>query len=216
MLKFKFVGIFITLFFVLLLTGVVSKVEASEGLVELENTQDRSSRCFAASVLMQDFKYKVLLSCRELVYPTPAGSDIFHYVLWAQEVENEKIFKLGTVGVRGEFSSQKAFSKLFVTQEKNPGVRNPSETTIMVGSVKLIELLETPARVSSQVLDESSGVDEDEGQTQKELVPTPKPVQTSRVSGFSALRLLGGILLGIIVFVVIVGLISTGRRRPIE
>jgi len=184
-----------------------AKVEASEGTIELRNVGVSDARCFAASILMRDFNYKILLSCRDLVYPAPAGDDLFNYTLWARESGGDGVIKLGTVGVgRGEFESDDAFSQLFITQERNGDARRPSDSVIMVGGVSPIGLLENPATTQVQAPSEPLATPQ----------PSPTPQEDENGGGFSIIRLIGGIVIGVIVFVVIVALISASRRRPIE
>lgn len=208
----------VVIFVVLVLSMVLaSSADASEGLMELKNNQGGSARCFAVSVLMRDYKYKILLSCRGLVYPAPAGADLFSYVLWVQESGSDKVQKLGEVGVgRGEFSINKPFSQMFITQERDAGVRKPAETVIMQGEVKPIEMLETvqePKTGETEVGNER--IQDNAFMTKgQEVVPTPTVKPST--GGFSIIRVVGGVLLGVIVFVVIIGLISTSRRRPLE
>ena len=195
-----------------------STSKASEGIVELRNNIGGDSRCFAPSVLMTNFRYKILLSCRDLVYPAPAAPNIFTYVLWAQAAENDKTQNLGTLGVgRGEFETKIAFSRLFVTQEYDAKARKPSDRVIMQGSVQPVALLE-PGQPSKVVETVETSADQEE----PTVAPTDAPKVVEDASdaqsggGLSILRVVGGVLLGVIVFVVIVGLISTSRRRPIE
>ncbi len=192
----------------LMFSVAAAKVEASEGTIELRNVGVSNARCFAASILMRDFNYKILLSCRDLVYPAPAGDDLFNYTLWARESGGDGVMKLGTVGVgRGEFESDKAFSQLFITQERNGNARRPSDSVIMVGGVSPIGLLENPATTQVQAPSEPIATPESSPTAQEE---------DENGGGFSIIRLIGGIVIGVIVFVVIVALISASRRRPIE
>lgn len=186
-------------------------VEASEGTVELRNVNAGESRCFAASVLMSNFEYKILLSCRDLIYP--ADSNSFAYVLWGRKAgDPNKVFKLGTVGFgKGEFKTKDTFSELFVTQEQTDGVRNPSDIVVMRGGVDRIGLLE---RAPEPTPEPTAMVDADNNF----LSPSGEDAAQAEEAGggFSILKLIGGILVGIIVFIVIVAIVSASRRRPIE
>ncbi len=215
MTKRKFLeGICSLVIVALAVTILPAGMKANEGVVELKNTQGGDARCWAGSILMTNFKYEILLSCRDLIYPAPAGSDLFNYVLWAQEQE-DKVSKLGTLGVgRGQFATANPFVRLFVTQEKDDRVRKPSDQVIMSGYLSSIQLLESPS-VNRVQAEETLGNAFLE--PEREL-PQSTPMVTTQVvnRGFSLLKVVGGVLLGIIVFVVIVGVISASRRRPLE
>lgn len=123
---------------------------ASEGTVELRSTIGQESRCLATSVLMTDFNYSVIVSCRGLTYP-PAV-DMFSYVLWAIAIKDGKPVKLGEVGVgKVEFRTPAAFSNLFITKELNNTVKSPSEATVMQGNVQPIGFLEEPTAPTSAI-----------------------------------------------------------------
>ena len=111
--------------------------KASEGTTELRSTTGKDYRCFVAS--MRVGNYKILVGCRDLIYPT--GS----YVLWATSTEDDKPIKLGTLDYgRKEFSSNKAFSSLFVTIESSSKVKSPTGAVVMQGTTQPLSLLERP------------------------------------------------------------------------
>src|SRR4030067_2211897 len=72
-------------------------IKATEGTIKIYSTTNYSYRCFAASIQMMNLQYKILLTCRDLLYP--AGEDIFTYMAWATPVTGDKAIKLGQLGV---------------------------------------------------------------------------------------------------------------------
>ncbi len=129
-------------FIALSLVLVSQKAQASEGTVELVSTTGTDTRCFASSVLMQNFQYKIIASCKNLVFP--AKENKFAYVLWATPTEGGNSIKLGSLNLgKAEFGAKKPFSQLFVTTEANDKARVPSTDSIVAqGTVKTIDHLE--------------------------------------------------------------------------
>lgn len=122
---------------------VASLAWASEGTAELVSTTGASTRCFVSSVMMRDLNHKLLVSCRDLIYP--ADSNLFTYVLWANPIEDRGPAKLGELGFgKAEFNIKPAFSSLFVTKEAGGRVGSPSENVVMRGNVRPISFLEGP------------------------------------------------------------------------
>lgn len=116
---------------------------ASEGTVELRSSNDQDYRCFVASLLMENSKYKVLVSCRDLIYPPQP--DLFTYIMWATPLGGVKAVKLGELGVgKADFETKDAFSNLFVTVEQNRNARTPSGQVVMSGNVQGISFLDRP------------------------------------------------------------------------
>ncbi len=133
-----------TLFFSLTVIFFVfgKTVHASEGTIELRSTTDEDYRCFVVSVQMQDFKYRVLVSCRNIVYP--ADDTVFNYILWATGKNDGKLIKFGSLGLgRASFSTGTAFSNMFVTIEKSAKPKEPSNRVVMRGVVEPIGFLQT-------------------------------------------------------------------------
>lgn len=121
--------------------SVVTRVSASEGTFELRSTSGEDTRCFVASLQMQDLNYRILASCRNLIYP--ASENIFSYMLWATPSEGGNPIKLGPLGFgKAEFKTNKAFSELYVTTEQNPNTRTPAGTIVMRGILQPISFLE--------------------------------------------------------------------------
>lgn len=184
----------------LMLSGAVN---ASEGLVEMTNRVNQDARCFAASVLMQDLNYKVLVSCRDIVYP--GGSNIINYIVWANPVSGSSAVRLGSLNLgKVEFRTKQAFSSLFVTVEKTSNVRAPEGQVVMQGSLQSIKLLD-----GNQPVRTGSPTPTPKGQTESPMPtiegePTPTPQPRSGIARF----ITGGILsvLGIagIIFIVFI------------
>lgn len=209
----KIFGLLLIVFFVVSLS---SDAKASEGTVDLNNVNGGSTRCFAASVLMGDFSYKILMSCRDLIYP--GSTQVYNYTLWAQEANSEDIFRLGTLGLgKGEYETDKAFSRLFVTQETSSKPRNPSDRLVMSGTVQAISILEGSSTVV--VNTESDQPAETSLENNQFVNPSPQQKtvpQDQAAKAFSVIKIAVGILFAIIIFVVVVALVSASRRRPIE
>lgn len=153
-------GLIIVFAFVL----TAKPASASEGTIELRSTTNNTFRCYAASIQMLDLNYKVLITCRDLLYP--AGEDIFIYMLWANPADEGNPIKLGELGLgRAEFKIKKSFSSLFVTTEKSKKTKKPEGLTVMKGSVKKIGFLEGP---------ETPGLDE-KLEPPEDATPSPAP-----------------------------------------
>lgn len=135
-------NILVSVIVIFALFSVVKPANASEGTVELRSTTANSYRCFVASVQMIDLKYRVLVTCRDLLYP--AGDDIFTYMLWGTPVSGKSAIKFGELGLgRAEFQVKSAFSNLFVTTEKKAKTKEPAGSVIMRGNVKRIAFLDS-------------------------------------------------------------------------
>lgn len=116
---------------------------ASEGTVELRATTEENYRCFAASLQMQDLFFRVLVSCRDLIYP--AGPNIFTYIVWAIPSAGGGQIKLGELGFgKAEFRTNETFSSLFVTTEADRNVRSPTGPVVMQGRMSSILFLDRP------------------------------------------------------------------------
>lgn len=138
-LKYYFcVSFFIIGFFLLAKTSF-----ASEGTVELRSTTDKDYRCFAASLLMENASYRVIVSCRDLIYPPQP--DLFTYIIWATPLDGGNPVKFGELGIgKASFETKEAFSNLFVTTERNRGARRPEGQVVMRGTVESISFLDRP------------------------------------------------------------------------
>ncbi len=159
------------LIFSLLFLLTVNISSASEGTFELRSTDTNKYKCFAASLQMQNLNYKIILSCRNIIFPV--DETIFTYILWANPETGGKPIKVGSVGLgKGEYSIKPAFASLFVTTEQNPNVKEPAGKVVMKGSIKPISFLEKETTVSS-------GDEKEESEESKETTPTPSAGKTS-------------------------------------
>jgi hypothetical protein len=134
-------GWFLAVFLGLVL-GFAAPVKASEGVVELENVLGEPGRCFAASVLMTNYQYTVIMSCRDLVYPV--DSNVFKYSVWVVPLSGKKPYKVTPdLGVgKLQFVVKEAFSGLYVTRP-GPGFGSKEEIVVMRGNVAQIAFLNT-------------------------------------------------------------------------
>lgn len=134
--------VFLSILFVLFGFSVVV-ARASEGVTELRSTTGEPYRCIAESHQAQDRKYKVLVTCRDLIYP--ADSDVFAYVMWANPIKEGKIIKMGKLDFGKKlFEVGRAYSSIFVTTEEKPGVETPKGEIVMQGSVQSRLFLDGP------------------------------------------------------------------------
>jgi hypothetical protein len=186
----KVVGILITSLVIFVLSS--TKALASEGIVELRNVIGGDSRCFATSVLMPDFQYTILITCRDLIYPV--SPEFLSYGVWATPTDGGNPVKLGELSLgKVEFRTKNAFSNIFVTQEHDSSVRTPGGALVMRGSVQQIPLLK-----------DSSQAKEPESPAPPAV--TPFPTQAPRTGILSNIR--GGIIITVIsIFLIIVMLI---------
>lgn len=121
----------------------VTPAWANEGVAELRSTTGEAARCFVLSILLQSDRYRLVVSCRDLVYP-PA-KELLNYVLWLNP-EGGGPARLGDISFgKAEFTFNRAFLSLFVTKEANARPRGPSENVVMRGEVRPISFLEGPA-----------------------------------------------------------------------
>ena len=128
--------------FLILALVNASQVKASEGIFELANRVGEDGRCFAVSILMDDLQHRVLISCRDIIYP--GGTDIFHYVVWATPLEGGDPKRLGEIGLgKEEFKMRDTFGSMFVTRERTNNPRSPEGTVVMQGNVQRISFLES-------------------------------------------------------------------------
>lgn len=152
---FKLIICGLVLFIMSLLVGPPS-VSASEGTLELNSTGNEPYRCWASSVRMLEPEYRILFTCKFILYP--AEENVFNYVVWSTPLDGKKAVKLGLIGQgRGEFKTKIAFSDLFVTTEISKDVRTPEGRVVMRGNVSPIQFLEEakeyePTPTTSQVI----------------------------------------------------------------
>ncbi len=191
----RIISYIVTVFGVILAVALVkpSSSYASEGIFQLRNQVGENSRCVAFSVLMQDLQYKILLSCRDIIYP--GGTEVFSYVTWANPLDGGNPQRLGTLGLgKVEFSTKTSFSSLYVTKERNSNTRSPNGPVVMQGGLERINLLENPSAPESEL-----------GTPETSPIPTPQakksPLNIFRIGGAIAFMLLFLVIL--LVFVLI-------------
>lgn len=182
-----------------MLLFVAAETYASEGIFELRGTVRETTRCFAASLMMQDLNYRILVSCRDLIYPVEPT--IFNYVLWATPKEGGNPIKLGALGYgKADFKTNKAFISLFVTTEQNVNTRTPSGNVAMRGNLQPITFLEKSTTPTPSP----------EGQKE-----TPKEAEVKKPSAKE--KLLLGLkragLVSLIALVAVIGLVFVITRR---
>jgi len=187
----------LVMFFVL-----VKKVSASEGTFELESNTRDNFRCFAASLLLENRKYKVIITCRNLLYPP--NEELFSYILWANSFTDNKQVKLGSLGIgKATFDTNKPFNHLYVTVEKDKKAKSPSGTIVMQGDLQKLSFLEN---IQSPTPTEE--VDEEEimkDETQKEEQPL-----STKDKLLTGLRRAG--LIAFVALVALIGLIFVVSR----
>jgi len=149
-------------------------VRAGEGIVELYSTTGEKYRCFAASVLMEDKQYHLLVSCRDLIYPSDA--EILRYVLWSRPKSGQEPVNLGSL-VYGkiEATTKSAFDELFVTKETTSKAKEPLGPIVMRGSVK-------PIPISSPITPTEPEVKESEAKIESEQTEKQEEKQTEEKS----------------------------------
>jgi hypothetical protein len=196
--------VFAAITITLLTFWLTKEAYASEGTVEIGSITGANYRCFAASLLMQDLNFTMLVSCRDLIYP--AEPDIFNYVLWAQPIEDKNPVKLGTLDFgKKEFRINKPFSSLFITTEQNPGVRSPEGNVVMQGQVRAINFLET-----AQPTIDRTPTETPETVKEEESTKTETKQLTTREKLFLALRRAG--IAALFAFIALLGLIFVVTR----
>lgn len=184
------------------LVFLASPVHASEGTAELTSTKGQAMRCFATSILMENYDYQISLSCRDLVYPPKP--DAFSYILWATPTKSDKPLNLGELGIgKGNFKTKTAFSKLFVTIESDIRTRTPEGETVMEGAIQTIPFLDKSEEISKP------------GEAAKvtpTVTPTPARTTSSARNILGKILGTGAIILGIVLVVVIVVYFLSRRR----
>jgi len=191
---FTIISLLIVVFLVL-----KKDASASDGTVELRSTMGDNSRCYSASLLMQDGSYTVLISCRDLIYPGESG--LINYAIWTQPNDGSNAVYLGLLGYgKATFRTNKPFNSLFVTIEGKVG-RTPTGKTVMRGSVNPVTFLDSP----------TSPIPTPEGQeaASSEEPETTQP-QSTKDKLFTALRRAG--LAALIALVALIGLIFVVTR----
>lgn len=128
---------------------------ASEGTFELRSTDSNDYKCFASSLQLQNLNYRVVISCRNIMFPV--DETIYTYMLWANPQDGTKPIKVGSIGLgKGEYLVKPEFTSLFITTEQNPGVKDPAGKVVMKGSIKPITFLEKPIQPEATIAPEGT------------------------------------------------------------
>ncbi len=185
----KVIGTLFT-FLSLLVLSSFRPTQASEGYVNLSNTQGTTARCLAESILMQDLNYSLLVSCRDIIYP--GGINVFTYVMWATPIDGGSTFKLGTLNFgKVSFRTNIPFSGLFVTKEDTANVGKPTGAVIMRGSLQPYSFLDAVPTPNPN---------------QPQITPSPTPAPSRSIISKSALSgvvlVVSIIIVGVMVFLV--------------
>ncbi|TSC87923.1 MAG: hypothetical protein G01um101416_238 [Microgenomates group bacterium Gr01-1014_16] len=202
-----------------LITGLLmaGSVAASEGTVELRNTEGEPARCWMGSVLLKTFNYRLIVSCRDLTYPA-SDEDVFDYALWIIPVSGKDPERLGVLGVgKAEFDVRSKFSEAWVTKEgRQQGFNQKMGPIVMRGTVRPIGFLEvepgvpTPTSVVFGEVTPLRPTGASEGQAPERVAA--KGVQL----GVTILRVLGvAFVLGIGAIVVVVLVSSLGSKKNV-
>ncbi len=188
-----------TLFGVLLLIAA-PKALASEGDFDLTNKIGTDATCSGWGQFMQDLRYHMLISCRNITYP--GGVEVVNYVLWATPLSGGNAVRIGELGLgKGQFTTKDAYSSLFVTIERDKGVRTPTGQVVMQGNVTA-----RPNLVGK-------GTTQPTGQnTTPTGAPTASPIATAKPQSGIARFLTGGIIAFIALFAIIFVLFIITRR----
>lgn len=177
------------------------KTNASEGFAELRSTTGEDYRCAASYMRMLNRTYKILVSCRDLIYPPQP--EFFAYMMWATRTDNGKPVKLGELGVgKAVFDTKSAFSNLYVTVEQNKGAKNPSSQVVMIGSIQGNTFLDRPTTPTPVPEGE-------EAEEPAEVIEAPKELSTREKLG-EALRRAGFVI--VLAVAALIGLIFVLTR----
>ena len=181
---------------------LASPLRASEGTAELKSIKGETMRCFATSILMENYEYQVSLSCRDLIYPPKP--DAFSYILWATPTQNDKPLNIGELGIgKGNFKTKTAFSKLFVTIESDMRTRAPEGEIVMEGNIQSISFLDKQEEIKTPA---------EQAKITPTASPTPTPTTSSARNILGKILGTGAIILGLVLVVVIVVYFLSRRR----
>ena len=181
---------------------LASPSRASEGTAELKSIKGETMRCFATSILMENYEYQVSLSCRDLIYPPKP--DAFSYILWATPTQNDKPLNIGELGIgKGNFETKTAFTKLFVTIESDRRTKTPQGEIVMEGSIQSISFLDKQEEIKTSA---------EQAKITPTASPTPTPTTSSARNILGKILGTGAIILGLVLVVVIVVYFLSRRR----
>jgi hypothetical protein len=183
-------------------------IYASEGWFELRNTVGSTARCWADSILLPNLSYKIILSCRDIVYP--GGAEIFNYSVWATKAKDGSSFYLGEVGVgKAEFATKEPFNSMFVTTERTARPRTPTGSVIMQGQLKQNTFLDGPGAATAT----TSTTDNNElAQASPLPSESPEPKEQKERSTVSRIIAAGGVIVFIVIFALVLVLFVITRK----
>lgn len=184
--------LFVITILVLLAGFSASRVLASEGQIEMRSTTGEDYRCWASSIYMQDNRYNISMSCRELLYPLEERIQV--YMVWATPLEGEAPVKLGSLDFGKEpYRIGQPFSNLFITTEANAKVKSPQGRVVMQGAVQPITFLDrpttatpTPEEDQQDEDQENGGILEEADQPEEELTTRDKLILGLKRAGIVA------------------------------
>ena len=189
-----------TIIALLFFSVIASDSLASEGTIELRSLNDKNYRCYAASLQIENNVYNILVSCRNLLYPS--DENVISYVMWATPSDGSGEIKLGALGYgKATFKTNSPFSNLFVTTELDSRVRSPNGSVVMRGNVQSIGFLTQAENGIQEELQE---------EFQPEPTPTPIKQLTTRERLLVGLRRAG--LVSFLALVAIIGLVFVITR----
>ena len=168
---------------------MANRTFASQGTIELVSQTKVPTKCYAASLRMQNLEYRVLFSCQYIIYPV--DETIFNYVMWAQPKNGDKAIRLGALGLgKGEFKTKTPFTSLFVTTESKKTAKTPSGTVVLRGNVQPIKFLEeelTPTPTPTSEEEEESAKEAKDEEVTQEMSTKDKLLLALKRAGIAAL-----------------------------
>ena len=201
-----FVGIFLTVFLGIMLSP--KDASASEGYVEIASTTKDKFRCYALSVAIDSQNFRILVTCRDLIYPP--NSDLVSYIVWARPLDGGLPKRLGKLGIgKAEFRTQGAFSSLFVTTEKEDAPKTPEGQIVMQGDVKPISFLTKPASPTPTIKNNGSQTTSEQQGEQASTSASTLSLKDKVVLGLKRAGLVS--VLGIIAIMGLVFVITRSR-----
>lgn len=185
---------------------------ASEGTFEIRSTNRESYRCWAASLYMPNYRYRVIIGCIDLIYPPQPPELYRYYIIWANPTSGGKAIRLGELGGgKGNFEVREPFSELFVSLENANNIKVPSDQIVMRGKVEPVNFLlrsstptPTPRIIEEEQQSETEKVSENE-----EATPDTSQLST-REKLVLALKRAG--IAAVVALVVIIGLVFVVSR----
>lgn len=208
----KIIQLIFLSFAMFLLTLLIAPREtyASEGTFEIRSTNRETYRCWASSLYMPNYRYRIIIGCIDLIYPPQPPELYRYYIIWANPISGGKAIRLGELGGgKGNFEVREPFSELFVTLENANNIKVPSNQVVMRGRVEPIGfLLRSTTPTPTPRIDETSEEVIDEEVDQK--TPSDTSQLSTREKLVLALRRAG--IAAVVALVVIIGLVFVVSR----